>query len=115
MELTELSLKTVKDLDWGKVVLAFDRHLRLAADDCLDRPGDDKGRRITLTCEIKPLVDQTGDAGEIAVEFRVKSSVPEHRSKVFNCKPRRGGHLLFNPECPDSATATGVEGLMRQR
>ena len=102
MDPVALSLKTIEDMDFGKVAVAFNHHLGRAVEDCMDRPADKKPRKIILTGELTPQIDQTGDCTDVAVEFKVRSTVPEHRSKTFVCRPRKGGHLLFNPESPES-------------
>jgi hypothetical protein len=48
VDLTKLTLESVKDLDMGTVAVAFQRHLERAVQDCLDRPGDLRLRPVHL-------------------------------------------------------------------
>jgi len=97
----ELSLATLEHLDYGKLATAFQQHLRRAVADCLDRPGDDSARKVTITFEIKPASDQTGDCERCKVDAQVLSKVPAHRTRVLDMAPRKGGHLLFDDDSPD--------------
>jgi hypothetical protein len=97
----ELNLTNLKELDFGKVDVALQQHLQRCVSDCLDRPGDEHVRVVDLRIEMKPVLESHGDCEHVLMQCRVASKVPSHRSKVFQCKPVRGGHLLFDAESPE--------------
>ncbi len=98
----ELTLENLKELDFGKVDVAFARHLKRAVEDCMDRPGDETARVVRLSFLLKPVKDQDGHADDVAMQCQVTSKVPAHKSKVFSCRPRKGGHLFFDSETPEN-------------
>ena len=59
MALTEMTLEKLKELDFGRVSLAFQQHLARVVDDCMDRPGDGTAREVELRFLIKPGESQT--------------------------------------------------------
>lgn len=61
----EVSLDTLKELDGGKAWHAFQRHVRRAAMDCMDRPGDAKPRKVVLELELTPVTEDDGDCNEV--------------------------------------------------
>ena len=100
--LKPLTLTEMDELDGGRLGAAFRRHLERLANDCMDRPADEKGRKLTLTVEIKPVMDgETRECEGVSTEIAMKSNIPEHRSKTFLFKPTVGG-LLVNPESPEN-------------
>lgn len=96
-----LTLDTLKDLDFGKVEVAFLQHLKRAVEDCMDRSGDNTGRKVILTFDVKPQQDQSGQCEFVDLECQISSKVPAHRSRTFQCRPRKGGHLEFESDTPE--------------
>lgn len=96
-----LTLETLKDLDYGKIDVAFKQHLARAVEDCMDRPGDSKPRQVLLTFELVPDTGQGHDCEAIDLQAHVQSKVPAHRSRKFACAPRKGGHITFDLDSPD--------------
>lgn len=100
----ELTLDSLKDLDYGKVQVAFQRHIERAVADCMDRPGDTSTRKVMLTCLLAPSEDQSGVGDYVDLQCHVVSKLPAHKSRVFQGKPRlRGGNaqLMFDTDSPD--------------
>jgi hypothetical protein len=52
-----LNAETLSHLDSGRASAALDQALKKAVLDCLDRPGDDRPRKITLCLEVKPVME----------------------------------------------------------
>lgn len=98
-----LSLGTLEDLDYGKIDVVFQKHLRRAVQDCLDRPHDKKARVVSLKFELAPDTEQDGDCCYVRMDASVMSKVPAHRTRVFQCAAKRNGDLFFDPLTPDDA------------
>jgi hypothetical protein len=110
----ELTLENLKDLDFGKLSVAFDQHIRRAVGDCMDRPGDDHERKVILTFGLRPEKSQEADCDHVMLEGQVTSKVPAHRSRVFQCAPRKGGHLVFDSLSPEHVEQMSLEDEERR-
>jgi len=109
----ELTLANLKDLDFGKVDVAFRRHMERAVKDCLDRPGDDTTREVRLTFRLEPEKTQGGEPSHVMLECDVQSNVPPHRSATFQCRPTVKGQLVFqsiDAECVDQQSLDELDG-----
>ena len=102
MALIPLTLDALKDLDNGKVDAAFQRELRHAIADCMDRPGDANARTVGLAAKITPVVDDDGSCSGACVEFTVKSKVPDRKSRPYSFGINKKGHLFFSDESPEN-------------
>ena len=101
---TKLRLENLVQLDGGIVCRAFDCELGQGVQDCLDRPTDNRPRKVAVVFTIKPKVDVK--AGEVncedcLVEAEVASSMPKKRTKSFTMKPKHSGDLCFHPDLAD--------------
>ena len=105
----DLTLDNLKHLDFGKLSVAFDQHIRRAVADCMDRPGDDHQRKVILTFELTPVISQEADCDYVSLVGQVSSKVPPHRSAPFQCKPRKGGHLIFDSVSADDVDQMSLE------
>jgi len=94
--LTELNLQSLASIDEGRVDKAFARHLKRAIQDCEDRPGDKKPRKITVTALVSPIMLQDGAVSNVSVECEISSTVPKHVSRLVECTVKHGGRALFN-------------------
>ncbi len=101
MPVMQLSLESIKDLDDGRVSVAFMHELKRAVADCQDRPGDKNSRTVTLEVKLEPVIDEGGQCEEVKGEFQIKSKVPQRKSKTFSFGVRRGGILVHNVDSPD--------------
>ena len=97
-----LTLDTVTQLDNGTVSVAFQRHIKRAVEDCMDRPGDKSKRQVIMNCILEPVIADDGSCERVNFEIKLRSEVPPHRSRISSCEPRKGGLLLFNPETPEN-------------
>jgi hypothetical protein len=102
MDLVQFNLDNLKDLDGGKAAIAFESHIRRAAMDCTDRPGDNKARTVVLEVSIVPVMQPGGDCTDVDVTIKAKSTVPPHRTKPYSMGLRRNGVVVFNPDSPDA-------------
>lgn len=108
-----LTLENVALIDGGRIKLAVDLHLKKLLDDCLDRPGTETSRELTLKLAVKPCLDpDTGECDDVDIEFEIGSKVPKHRSKPVNCtvrKSTRGTMALFNDLSEDNAQQKTID------
>ncbi len=102
MAMQKFTLDNLNDLDGGKAALAFEHHVRRAALDCMDRPGDDKARTVVLQISLKPVMEPGGDCVEVEAQIHAKSTVPPHKTKAYSFGLRKNGVLVFNPDSPDA-------------
>ena len=120
MPFMPLTLETLKDLDMGRVSVAFQLELQRIVLDCIDRPGDKNPRKVTIEMKVTPIVDDTGSCEGASGEFSVKSSVPQRKSKPYHFRANKKGALVFSEESPDNADQTTFgdmdsEGRVRRR
>jgi hypothetical protein len=106
----QLSLASMKDVDSGKINAAFDHELKRIIEDCHDRPGMNKPRKLVL--EVLLLPNCGTDANElycesVAAQIRVDSRIPGRKTKVYTLDTKPSGAAYFNadaPENPDQMT-----------
>ena len=97
-----IGLETLKDIDGGRIREALDHHIRRAALDCKDRPGDPAARVVTMTIKIVPEIEDDGSCDRCRMAIEFTSKVPNHRSKAIEVGLRANGALVFNPDSPDN-------------
>ena len=102
MAVKQLKLQTLADFNGGKVAAAFDHHVKRVIEDCDDRPGETKARKITLEVEVVPRILQDGAATDCEITAKVKSTVPAHIAAPVVCQIRRGGIAAFNDLSEDN-------------
>ena len=106
MAIKELNLAALmEDLHGGRVAAAFQAELRRCANDCDDRPDDDKPRVVTLQLKLWPIMED-GHLESIRGKFFCASKVPERRTKEFSFGFRNGGALIFDDLSPDNVNQT---------
>lgn len=77
----------------------------------MDRPGDKNARTITLEFNITPIAETNG--GMVMCEgvdgtFKIKSKVPQRKSKSYGFRANKAGHLIFSTESPEDANQTTI-------
>ena len=94
-----LKLSALKDLDLGKVDLAFAREIEAAVKDCANRPGEKGARRVVLALDIKPEeLTQGGQLESVTVGFDIKTAMPAKKSKAYPMMVDAQNRLIFNTE-----------------
>jgi hypothetical protein len=101
-QIKQFSFAELVELDGGRIRIAMDQLLKMAALDCEDRPGEKKARKINFQMELKPVLDQDGMCEDVKVVVQMKSSLPTRKSREYEFGLRRGGMLTFNPDAPDA-------------
>jgi len=94
----KFQLKSLAEIDGGRIAIAFEQALKRVIQDCEDRPGDKKERTVNLSLTVKPVLDADGFLDDCDVQLLVSDSVPKRKSKVYKMAVRKGGHLVYNPE-----------------
>lgn len=94
--LRELNLEGMTGFAGGTVEAIFNRHIKRAIEDCEDRPGEKKPRKVTLTANVVPIMLQDGATTDVAVDCEVTCSIPKHISKTVDCRVKVGGRAIFN-------------------
>ncbi len=64
-------------VEYGIIGHELNKELKRAIDDCRDRPGVKNARKITLTMEVQPMLEQGGGFQHAGVKFAVASSLPK--------------------------------------
>lgn len=105
MPLYQLSLENLPALDLGKVNEAFRAQLARVVQDCMDRPGEQKARKVTLEVTVTPVLQSDGDCTEAKVQMQVVASTPKLRTREYSMGIRRGGGLVFNEDDPEDITS----------
>lgn len=107
--LLALGADTLSRLDRGRVGLAIDAFVKQAVADCMDRPGDDRSRKILIEVELKPVAETNGETiscegAKCIVKVRLK--LPDRESAVMDFGVRRGGHAVFSENSPSDHRQT---------
>jgi hypothetical protein len=100
MAVEKFTLASLIDIDGGRIREAWEQALRRCRDDCHDRPGVAKGRKVTLHAILTPVCEPDGSLGSVDVSFEIDDSLPKRQSPSYNMRAARGG-LLFNELSPD--------------
>lgn len=95
-----LTLEQLARLDNGKVAAVFARELRHVVSDCIDRPTDDKARKITMTVSVTPQ-ECDGVCETVEAEVTIKSSVPDRRTRPYQLAVDAKGDAIVNDASPD--------------
>lgn len=113
MAILLLNAGTIKDFDRGRLAAAFDLTLRRVVEDCRDRPGLAKSRKIVLEVEIEPVIDATGALENVRLNYSVVARTPKLQSGQNMLGVKQTGALYFSelaPDNPDQTTFTQLEG-----
>lgn len=105
--LEKLNLQNMVLLDFGKIPAAFDLEMVRVVQDCMDRPLDDKARKVAIVFTVKPKSEavSTGtgqvDCDRVTVEAEIQSTVPKRRTQIYEMTPKNDGSLSFHPDLPE--------------
>ncbi len=100
MAVEKFELASLVTIDGGRIREAFEQALKRCRDDCHDRPGVAKVRKVSLVATLAPVCAPDGSMGSCDVQFEIDDSLPKRVSPSYNMKAARGG-LLFNELSPD--------------
>lgn len=97
-----LSADTLYKMDEGLVGSLIDYHLRNAVRDIIDRPGEAKPRKFTLTFTLKPVVASGGTVDKVGVVVTAKPAYPPHQTRSIDTAVRASGSLIFSADSPEN-------------
>lgn len=106
--LQQLKLETLDQLDDGRVAIAFAQNLKSIIQDCMDRPGDKRPRKVTLVLSAVPQVANDGSCEGISTEFEIKQTRPNQRSKAYSLAANKAGHLIFSSTNAEDVRQTTI-------
>lgn len=104
MALVQLTLETVKQLDYGTAYEAFQTALERAVRDCIDRPGDDRARKVIFQFTLKPNSEVHGNT--ISCEgakgtFQIRCKLPDWETGTVDFGVKKNGIIYFSEESPE--------------
>lgn len=111
MGFVNLTLESLKDLDAGRISVAFQQQLKRAVEDCMDRPGEKAARNVVMNVKIVPIIAADGSCEETAAEFQITSKVPARKSKTYHFGIKKGGILYFSENSPDAIDQTTLDDV----
>lgn len=95
-----LTLEQLAKIDNGKVAAVFQQELRRVVNDCVDRPTDNKPRKVNMTVSVAPQ-ESDGVCATVEMEVVVKSSVPDRRTRPYQLEVHARGDVMLNDASPD--------------
>jgi hypothetical protein len=109
MAVQKFELKSLSEIDCGRINAAFEHALARCEADCRDRPGTAKTRKVALLINMIPLCDDKGELESVNITFQIKDAIPTRESKTYNMRADRRG-LLFNELSPDDIRQGTIDG-----
>jgi len=109
MALHFLNLKSLADLDGGRIAAAFEQAVKRCALDCEDRPNEENARKVTLQVEILPTMDEAGYCDGVNMAFQVKDNLPTRKSRIYSLGMKASGALFFSDEDPLNHRQLGLD------
>ena len=103
--LRKLSADTLGLLDRGKCKATLEAALQRTVQDCIDRPSDDRKRKVTLQFDLAPVCevdDKIVYCDGVKATYQVKATMPNWESRPLDFGVQRDGSLVFNEESPDN-------------
>jgi len=107
--LREVDFNSLSEMDDGVLNLVLRKHLKRAADDCMDRPGDQKPRKIKIEIGYVPMLLPSGEAYDAGMQVKIASSIPDHVSQAYNVGMRKNGTFVFNANALDSVNQNTMD------
>jgi hypothetical protein len=96
--LQKISFESLATVDGGSINSQFENALKRASLDCQSRPGESRGRVVTLKFTGVPIVDQNGFCENAKWSIDVSDKIPCYKSPEFSAALRRDGSFVFNED-----------------
>jgi len=112
-KLHQLTLKSLAEMDGGRIGAAFQSALKRAIGDCDDRPQVSKAREIILKVSIVPVAGpEDENCEQVAMQAQISDSVPKRQTRIYSAQVKHGGVAAFNDESLDDVNqlSLGLEG-----
>lgn len=112
MAIRHFTLENLKDFSNGHPAAAFESLLKRAVTDCLERPGDDRARKVTLQVSLIPTPSQKGEPDGVTITVDSKCTVPDYRSNPVQMGVKghgaTRGQMFFN-DLTDDVRQSSIE------
>lgn len=102
MAIKQVTFAELVGMDDNVLEVAINAALKRAAEDCEDRPGVKRSRKITLNLEVMPVLDEDGIAEDVRYSFVMNERLPNRSSKQYTFGLRKNGVLTYNPDALDN-------------
>ena len=86
------------DFDDGAIRNHLERQFRLAVNDCMERPAEDRVRKVLLQFELKPVQNvHTGELVNVQLQYQINGKYPSTKAvKIYTLGVKKGGQLTFD-------------------
>jgi hypothetical protein len=111
MALKKMTLESIKDLDDGRVIAAFEMELKRAVLDCMDRSGDKNSRTVNMEFKLTPVCGEDGQCEGVTGEFHIKSKVPVRKTKTYSFDVNRAGQLVYSSNNPEDINQPTIDDM----
>jgi hypothetical protein len=79
--MTDLSARTIGELNDGRAGALIDAQLEQALNDCYDRPMLNKSRTLTINLTFTPHTSDIGQLEVVTVEVEAKATIPKKHTR----------------------------------
>ena len=97
----QMTLRSLGEIDSGKIGIAFTRLVTECAKDVTDRPGDKSKRSVVVRIDFTPEQGGDGISDRAAMEVTLHANVPKRRSRRYALGVQGNGQMFFNPDAID--------------
>lgn len=111
MPMIRLTLDSLKDLDDGRALVSFTKELRKAVLDCIDRPGEEKPRTVSLVMDVTPVMGEEGMCEGATGKFRITNKTPDRTTKPYSFAINKLGDLIFSSNSPDNVQQLTLDDI----
>lgn len=101
-----LTADTIHELYEGRVGAMIDSLFRKANLDILDRPGEPKARKVTLTFSFTPKRLADGTVEKIDIQVKGKPSIPDYATGNIDAALKATGGVIFASDSPENVDQT---------
>lgn len=112
MPKVKLNLKSLREMDNGKIDKLLLQGLRQVIQDCVDRPTDKKARKVTLQLIFSPIPDDLGACDEVSMSVQSKVSVPVKQTKTYSIGAKPSGEGFLNLASDDDVKQSTLDEMV---
>lgn len=109
MALQTFNTAALAEFDGGRLAKALEREVKRAIEDCKDRPGDERARKVLLQFDFIPATDDTGDFDACTFAFQCAAKLPPAQSRAYSFGVKKTGQLYFNDLSLDEAAQMTID------
>lgn len=108
MASVKVGLENLSAMDSGMTAHLFNRALKQAIADCVDRPSDDAARTVMLKLTIKPQ-ETDGVCETVLMDAQVQTKLPTPRTKQYQAGVKGDGTIVVNPASLDDVRQRTID------